>query len=144
MFRKLTDGVYASPQIGVEEVAEAKALGVALIVNNRPEGESDDQTPGDAIEAAARAAGIAYVAIPVTHAGFSEPQVVAMREALDRAGDAPVLAYCRSGTRSTLLWALAEASAGADPAELAEAAAGAGYDLAPVAPLLDMLAAKAG
>lgn len=144
MFRKLTDGVYASPQIGVAEVAEAKTLGVALIVNNRPEGESDDQTPGDAIEASARAAGIAYVAIPVTHAGFSEPQVVAMREALERAGDAPVLAYCRSGTRSTLLWALAEASAGADPAELAEAAAGAGYDLAPVAPLLDMLAAKAG
>ena len=67
-----------------------------------------------------------------------------MREALDRAGDSPVLAYCRSGTRSTLLWALAEASAGADPAMLAEAAAGAGYDLAPVAPLLDMLAARAG
>ena len=144
MFRKLTDSVYASPQIDVGEVAAAKALGVALIVNNRPEGESDDQTSGAAIEAAARAAGVAYVAIPVTHAGFSEPQVVAMREALDRAGDAPVLAYCRSGTRSTLLWALAEASAGADPEGLAAAAAGAGYDLAPVAPLLDMLAAKAG
>lgn len=144
MFRKLTDRVYASPQIGIAEVAEAKALGVALIVNNRPDGESDDQTPGGAIEAAALAAGIAYVAIPVTHAGFSEPQVVAMRQALARAGDAPVLAYCRSGTRSTLLWALAEASAGADPASLANAAAGAGYDLAPVAPLLDMLAAKAG
>ena len=144
MFRKLTDSVYASPQIGIAEVAEAKALGIALIVNNRPEGESDDQTPGGEIEAAALAAGIAYVAIPVTHAGFSEPQVVAMRQALARAGDAPVLAYCRSGTRSTLLWALAEASAGADPASLANAAAGAGYDLAPVAPLLDMLAAKAG
>ena len=144
MFRKLTDRVYASPQIAIAEVAEAKALGIALIVNNRPEGESDDQTPGGEIEAAALAAGIAYVAIPVTHAGFSEPQVVAMRQALARAGDAPVLAYCRSGTRSTLLWALAEASAGADPASLANAAAGAGYDLAPVAPLLDMLAAKAG
>ena len=144
MFRKLTDRVYASPQIGIGEVAEAKALGVALIVNNRPEGESDDQTPGEEIEAAARAAGIAYVAIPVTHSGFSEPQVSAMREALERAGDAPVLAYCRSGTRSTLLWALAEASAGADPEALAEAAAGAGYDLAPVAQLLDMLAARAG
>ena len=144
MFRKLTDRVYASPQIGIAEVAEAKALGVALIVNNRPDGESDDQTPGGEIEAAALAAGIAYVAIPVTHAGFSEPQVVAMRQALARAGEAPVLAYCRSGTRSTLLWALAEASAGADPASLANAAAGAGYDLAPVAPLLDMLAAKAG
>ena len=144
MFRKLTDRVYASPQIGIGEVAEAKALGVALIVNNRPEGESDDQTPGEKIEAAARAAGIGYVAIPVTHSGFSEPQVSAMREALERAGDAPVLAYCRSGTRSTLLWALAEASAGADPKALAEAAAGAGYDLAPVAQLLDMLAARAG
>ena len=144
MFRKLTDRVYASPQIGIAEVAEAKALGVALIVNNRPDGESDDQTPGGEIEAAALAAGIDYVAIPVTHAGFSEPQVVAMRQALARAGDVPVLAYCRSGTRSTLLWALAEASAGADPASLANAAAGAGYDLAPVAPLLDMLAAKAG
>ena len=144
MFRKLTDRVYASPQIAIAEVAEAKALGIALIVNNRPEGESDDQTPGGEIEAAALAAGIAYVAIPVTHAGFSEPQVVAMRQALARAGDVPVLAYCRSGTRSTLLWALAEASAGADPASLANAAAGAGYDLAPVAPLLDMLAAKAG
>ena len=144
MFRKLTDRVYASPQIGIGEVAEAKALGVGLIVNNRPEGESDDQTPGEEIEAAARAAGFGYVAIPVTHSGFSEPQVSAMREALERAGDAPVLAYCRSGTRSTLLWALAEASAGADPKALAEAAAGAGYDLAPVAQLLDMLAARAG
>ena len=144
MFRKLTDRVYASPQIGIGEIAEAKALGVALIVNNRPEGESDDQTPGEEIEAAARAAGIAYVAIPVTHSGFSEPQVSAMREALERAGDAPVLAYCRSGTRSTLLWALAEASAGADPKALAEAAAGAGYDLGPVRQLLDMLAARAG
>ena len=144
MFRKLTDSVYASPQIGVGEVAEARALGVGLIVNNRPEGESDDQTAGAQIAAAAQAAGIDYVAIPVTHAGFSEPQVTAMREALDRAGDAPVLAYCRSGTRSTLLWALAEASAGADPQVLAQAAAGAGYDLAPVAPLLDMLAARRG
>ena len=44
MFRKLTDTVYASPHIGLDEIAEAKALGVALIVNNRPEGESDDQT----------------------------------------------------------------------------------------------------
>ena len=141
MFRKLSDAVLASPQIGLDEVAEAKALGVALIVNNRPEGESDDQTPGAEIEAAAAAAGIGYVAIPVTHAGFSEPQVKAMAQALQGAGG-PVLAYCRSGTRSTLLWALAEASRGADPAALSAQAAQAGYDLAPVRPLVDMLAAK--
>ena len=91
-------------------------------MNNRPEDESDDQTPGAEIEAAATAAGIAYVAIPVTHAGFSMPQVEAMEAALAAAGDKPVLAYCRSGTRSTLLWALAEAKAGANPDAIAASA----------------------
>lgn len=142
MFRKLTDKVLASPQIGVDEVAAAAAQGVTLIVNNRPEGESDDQIPGAEIEAAAKAAGLGYVAIPVTHAGFSEAQVKGMAEALGGA-DGKVLAYCRSGTRSTLLWALAEASGGADPDELARRAAEAGYDLTPVRALVDMLAAGA-
>ena len=143
MFRKLTDDVLASPQIDVADVAQAAAQGVTLIINNRPEGESDDQTPGAAIEAAAKAAGIAYVAIPVSHAGFSEGQVKAMAQALGQAGG-PVLAYCRSGTRSTLLWALAEASGGADPDLLAERAAQAGYDLTPVRSLCEMLAAGEG
>lgn len=139
---KLTDGVFVAPQITVNMVAEAAALGVTLIVNNRPEGESDDQTPGDDIEAAARAAELDYVAIPVTHAGFSEPQVSAMAEALERAEGA-VLAYCRSGTRSTLLWALAESSQGGDPDALTNMAAKAGYDVSPIRPLMDMLKAKA-
>ena len=143
MFRKLTDTVYASPQITVAQVEDARALGVAVIVNNRPEGESDDQVPGAEIEAAAHAAGIAYVAIPVTHAGFSAPQVAAMRKALEDAAGKPVLAYCRSGTRSTLLWALAEAQAGKDPAALAAVAAQAGYDLSPIRALLDSLSAGA-
>lgn len=140
MFRQLSETVYASPQIGFAEVDAARELGIRLIVNNRPEGESDDQTPGRDIEAAARAAGLAYVAIPVTNAGFSEGQVSAMVRALDDAGG-PVLAYCRSGTRSTLLWALAEASRGADPASLTQQAARAGYDLGPIRAMLDMLSA---
>ncbi|MBN8485969.1 MAG: TIGR01244 family phosphatase [Sphingomonadales bacterium] len=140
MFRQLTDRVFASPQIGLAEVAEAAASGIGLIINNRPEGESEDQVPGEDIAAAARAAGIGYVAIPVTHAGFSQPQITAMRAALD-GSEGKVLAYCRSGTRSTLLWALAEASAGKSPDELAEQAARAGYDLGPIRALLDMLAA---
>ena len=142
MFRKLTDSIYASPQISLEDVAEAAAMGVKLIINNRPEGESDDQVPGAEIEAAARTAGIDYVAIPVTHAGFSEPQVAAMAKALDGAAG-PVLAYCRSGTRSTLLWALSEASQGGDPDALTNMAAKAGYDVIPVRPLMDMLKARA-
>ncbi len=140
MFRKVTDGLFASPQIGLEDVAEAKALGVTLVINNRPEGESDDQVPGPEIEAAARAAGMDYLAIPVTHAGFSEGQVEAMAEALANSAG-PVLAYCRSGTRSTLLWALAEASRGGQPERIAAQAAQAGYDMAAIRPLVDMLAA---
>ena len=141
MFRQLAPRVFASPQITLAEVAEAKAAGIGLIVNNRPEDESEDQTPGAEIEAAAREAGIAYVAIPVTHAGFSEAQVKAMAAAL-ASTEAPVLAYCRSGTRSTLLWALAEASRGESPHALTAAAAQAGYDVGPVRALMDMLAAR--
>lgn len=139
MFRQVSDTVFASPQIGIDTVAEAKALGIVRIINNRPEAESEDQTPGEAIEAAARAAGIDYVAIPVTHAGFSEAQVDAMNEALKT--DGPILAYCRSGTRSTLLWALARAKAGDNPTVIASKAASAGYDVTPIRQLIEMFAA---
>jgi uncharacterized protein (TIGR01244 family) len=139
MFRKLSETVYASPQIGLAEVAEAASQGIVMIINNRPEGEAEDQTPGPEIEAAARSAGLGYLAIPITHAGFSESQVSAMAQALDKA-EGPVLAYCRSGTRSTLLWSLAEASRGGEPEKLAEQAAQAGYDITPVRPMVDMLA----
>ena len=140
MFRQITETVFASPQIGTDAVAQAKALGIVRIINNRPEGESEDQTPGAEIEAFAREMGIDYVAIPVTHAGFSQAQVAAMHQALESAGG-PVLAYCRSGTRSTLLWALARAKAGDNPAVIASKAAAAGYDISPVRQLVEMLAA---
>jgi uncharacterized protein (TIGR01244 family) len=140
MFRQVTDTVFASPQIGTDAIAEAKALGVVRIINNRPEGESEDQTPGPEIEAAARAAGLDYVAIPVSHSGFSQTQVDAMEQALQ--ADGAVLAYCRSGTRSTLLWALARAKAGDSPAVIASKAAGAGYDVSPIRQLIEMLAAR--
>lgn len=142
MFRKLTDSIWVAPQIGLEEVAEAAKSGVKLIINNRPEDESPDQTPGPDIEAATRAAGMDYVAIPVTHAGFAEWQVNAMAEALEKA-DGNILAYCRSGTRSTLLWALARASKGEHPAVLAEQAADAGYDLGPITAMMDMVRGRA-
>jgi uncharacterized protein (TIGR01244 family) len=142
MFRSVTNDLMVSPQIGLDAVAEAKALGVTLIINNRPEGESEDQVPGADIEAAARAAGLEYVAIPITHSGFSQPQVEAMVAALQGA-EGKVLAYCRSGTRSTLLWALAESAQGGDPDSLTNMAAKAGYDVSPVRPLMDMLKAQA-
>ena len=143
MFRRLSDTVLASPQISIADLTEAKALGVGLVINNRPEGEIDDQVPGPEIEAAARGMGMDYVAIPVTHAGFSGPQVEAMAAALANSGG-KVLAYCRSGTRSTLLWALAQASEGADLEAVTAQAADAWYDVSPVRPLMDMLKARNG
>jgi uncharacterized protein (TIGR01244 family) len=140
-FRRVTDSFWASPQITIEDVGVAGERGVAMIVNNRPEDESGDQTPGRDIQAAADAAGIDYREIPVTHAGFSEEQVRAMAAALEQAGG-PVLAYCRSGTRSTLLWALARASQGGDPGTIASEAAAAGYDVAPIRQIIDLLAAR--
>ena len=140
-FRTISDTMLASPQIEPGDVAAAKALGVTLIVNNRPDGESADQPAGAEIEAAARNAGIDYLAIPVTHAGFSLPQVEALAAALERT-EGKVLGFCRSGTRSTLLWALAQAKRGQDPDAVAAAAAQGGYDVAPVRPTMDMLAAR--
>ena len=140
-FRKLTENVLVSPQLALEDVTAAAAAGVALIVNNRPDGEEPDAPQGDEIAAAAAAAGLNYVAIPVGHAGFSEPQVDAMIAALEQA-EGPILAYCRSGTRSTFLWALAAAKQGQDPDTIARTAMQAGYEISPIRAMIDMLAAR--
>lgn len=137
MFRQLTDTLYVSPQIGVNEIETAKALGVTMVINNRPEGEEPDQPTGSEIEAAAQAAGLSYAAVPVNHAGFSPWQLDGMAAALDQAGEGKVLAYCRSGTRSTLLWALTRARAGDDADALSAKAAAAGYDLSPIRQIMD-------
>lgn len=144
MFIPLADNIDVSPQISLDQVAAAKAQGVTMIINNRPDGEDPSAPQGTDIAAAAAAAGIDYVAIPITHAGFSAPQVDAMIAALDKAeaSGGKVLAYCRSGTRSTLLWSLARAKQGQSPADLSKLAANAGYDLSPVRPMLDALSGQ--
>lgn len=139
MIRNLDAGFAVAPQLSLVDVA-ATAGRFALIINNRPDGEEPSAPQGTAIEAAAKAAGIAYVAIPVTHAGFSHAQIDAMESAL-RDATGPVLAYCRSGTRSCFLWALTRARGGADPEVLASQAASAGYDLSSIRPMIDALAA---
>ncbi len=128
MFLKLDDSISVAGQIAPEDVATAKAQGIVAIVNNRPEEEQPGQPSGDAIKAAADAAGLAYTAIPVDHSGFRQEQVDAMAAALDAAGG-PVLAFCRSGTRSTWLWALARATAGDDVETLIAKAGAQGYDI---------------
>lgn len=89
----------------------------------------------DAIRTAAEAAGLEFAVQPLTHQTMV-PEVIAANRALAAAEDAVVLAYCASGTRSTIAWALGQA--GAMPAdEILSAAATAGYDLSNIRPALD-------
>jgi uncharacterized protein (TIGR01244 family) len=126
-FRKVTDRFEVSPQITPDEARQAAAGGVVLIINNRPDGEAPDQPTNAEIEAAARAGGAEYLYLPVV--GRPTPaQAKAQAEAV-AAAKGPVLAFCRSGTRSITTWALGEAATGRDKAELARLGAGAGYDL---------------
>lgn len=127
-FRKVTETFSVSPQISPADVAAAAAQGFTLIINNRPDGEQPGQPAGAEIEAAARAAGLAYLHAPVI--GRPGPsQVEAMRQAM--AGGGRTLAFCRSGTRSICTWAMGEAGSRSRD-ELLRLGAGAGYDLSPV------------
>ncbi|WP_260581439.1 TIGR01244 family sulfur transferase [Sphingopyxis sp. PET50] len=140
-FRPLTDAYSVAPQISIEDIAAAKAAGFAMIVNNRPDGEEPSAPQGEAIAHAAAAEGLAYAAIPIGHAGFSHAQIDAL-DAVLAGATGPVLAYCRSGTRSTHLWALTRARAGDDVDALCDAAAKAGYDLSGLRPMMDALAGE--
>src|ERR1700761_5572683 len=135
MFRTIDETLLVAGQITPEDVAAAAAQGVRTIINNRPDGEQPGQPAASAIEAAAQAAGLGYVHIPVDHSGFSHEQVEAMTAALALPG--PALAFCRSGTRSTYLWSLARGAAGDDPAEIAAKAANAGYDGSRLPPMIE-------
>jgi uncharacterized protein (TIGR01244 family) len=118
----------ATRQLYPADLPTLAAAGIRLIVNNRPDGEEPGQPASAEIEAAARASGLDYRHIPIA-GGFPPEQVEAMAEAMEVG---PVLAFCRSGTRSTFLWALARAARGA-PAEASVAgAAAAGFDLGPI------------
>jgi len=140
--RRIDDSISVAPQIAPEDIPLLAEQGFGLIINNRPDDEESGQPSSAEIRAAAEAAGIGYVAIPTVMGGMSSQQVEAMAKALAGA-QGPVLAYCRSGTRSCNLWALAEASRGGDPGALTAKAAGAGYDLSGIRPLLDALAGRA-
>jgi len=129
--KRINEHVTVSPQISLEDIPAIKAAGFVAIINNRPEGESPDQTPGAEIEMAAHAAGLAYHFIPLGREGVSAQMVEDTKSVLE-GSTGPVFCYCRSGTRSTTLWALSQA--GKQPAnEIISAAANAGYDVSHLA-----------
>ena len=125
-FRRVTDEFWVSPQVSVEDVAAARAQGFTRIINNRPDGESPDQPSSSQIEAAAHAAGLDYVFAPVS--GRPGPEAVGAVRDATHGSSGKTLAYCRSGTRSIVTWALGHAS-DRDREELIRLGASAGYDL---------------
>ena len=130
-FRPVTEQISVAPQISVADVEAAAAQGFKTIINNRPDGEDTTQPSGHEIEAAAKAAGLAYFHIPV-RGGPTPEQVETTTRVLEQA-QGPILAFCRSGTRSIVTWSLSQASTGQRSAqELVGLGRAAGYDLTAV------------
>tara|TARA_R110002167_G_scaffold67405_4_gene190532 strand:- start:3350 stop:3772 length:423 start_codon:yes stop_codon:yes gene_type:complete len=128
--RKLDDRLDASPQIALADLKVLAGLGYRSVISNRPDHEEPGQPDAEEVRAAAEAEGLAFRHIPVAGGNMGPEVVAAMRSALDEM-PGRVLGFCRSGTRTTFLWALA--NAGERPAQdLIEAAAVAGYDLSPL------------
>ncbi len=132
-FRYVTESLSVSPQVDPADMARAAAQGFVLVINNRPDGEDPSQPSSASVEAAARAAGMDYLHVPV-RGGPTPEQVEVMRAAFDAAGG-PVLAFCRSGTRSIVTWSVGQALAGADRETLIAQGRQAGYDLSGVLPV---------
>lgn len=131
-FRRVTDSFSVSPQVTEADMARAAAEGFVLVINNRPDGEDPSQPSAATIEAAARAAGMDYLYAPV-RGGPTQEQVEQVRAAVE-AADGPVLAFCRSGTRSIVTWSVGQALSGEDRETLVNQGLQAGYDLSGVLP----------
>ena len=102
---RLDPAFSVSPQIGPEDLADIRAAGFRCVINNRPDGEEPGQPRSSEIEAEAKRLGLFYRHIPIVPGRMSEADALAVAEAA-RAADGPVLAFCRSGTRSAQVWEL--------------------------------------
>ena len=136
--RHITPDYAVSPQISAEDIPAIAAAGFTTIICNRPDAEVPPSHQAAAIEAAAKAAGLDFAINPVTHQTLNMDMVAAQKAASEGAAG-PVLAYCASGTRSSIVWSLGQA--GQMPTdEIIAATAKAGYDLAGMRGQLDGLA----
>lgn len=136
--RQVTPRYFVSPQISVEDVPSLAEAGFTHIICNRPDTEVPPSHQAAAIGAAVEAAGMSFVCNPLTHGTMTPDRTGLQRDTLE-AAEGKVLAYCASGTRSTVAWTLAHAGdLGAE--DVLKSAAEAGYDLAALRPRLQMIA----
>lgn len=138
--RHISPTYAVSSQIAVEDIALIAQAGFTTIICNRPDEEIPPSHHASLIEAAATDAGLGFVVIPVTHHGLNMDMIEAQK-AVVGASTGPTLAYCASGTRSSIVWALGQArEMSAD--EILSATANAGYDLAGMRPQLSALSKR--
>jgi uncharacterized protein (TIGR01244 family) len=129
--RSVTADFAVAPQISPNDFAEFAAAGFKRIISNRPDAEVPPQLSSAAMAAAAEAAGLDYVHVPIV--GLPSAAAVETLFAAVQSADGPVLAYCRSGTRSITAWAIGQIEhGGAAPHELIALGRDAGYDLSGV------------
>jgi len=141
-FKRVTQDFAVAAQLTPADIAAAAAQGFRTIIANRPDHEAPGQPSAGEIKAAAEAAGLAFRAIPFSGLPPA-PDVVAETSAAIDGAAGPVLAYCRTGTRSITAWALAQALAGSHtPDEIIALAQKAGYDLSGARGALETLAPK--
>jgi len=136
---EIAPGLSATGKLDRADIEALAAAGVKTIINNRPDGEDPGQLPASDARALAASHGIAYHHIPVTGPTLSRADVEAFAAVL-RSAAQPMVAHCRSGTRSTLLWALTRLDDGADANALIATAARYGIDIA----ALPAIAARLG
>ena len=132
--RSVTDYFAVAPQIAESDLEEIAAQGYKTIIANRPDGEGGvDQPRMGAIRTKAEDLGLTFVALPFS--GAPTPEIIERMQSILNEAPTPVLAYCRTGTRSITAWALAHGGQG-QAEEITDAAAGAGYDLSSIKHLL--------
>ena len=134
--RQVTPRYSVAPQISPEDFEAIRAEGYTTVICNRPDEENPAPLQAAAMEQAAKAAGLTFEVIPLTHQTMT-PDNIAKQDAIVAASDGPVLAYCASGTRCTVIWALARAAEGMPADEILKTAAEAGYDLSGLRPRLE-------
>jgi len=124
---QITEEFSVAPQIAPEDIPAIAAAGFRSIMCNRPDGEEPGQPPEAAVAEAARAAGLEVVSVPFSSATMTEADVTAFRTALDEM-PGPMLAYCRTGTRCTMMWSLVNYDT-LGPETILRATSAAGYDM---------------
>ena len=140
--RQITESFAVSPQISPGDVPALAEAGFVRVICNRPDSEVTGDEVSAAIFGACAAHGIEFRLLPVDHAGVTETLIASQGKAVETAAG-PVLAYCRSGTRSCHVWALSRAGK-MDADTIMTAGARGGYDLTPLRPTIEAMAARNG